>query len=187
MGYDGVRKEVQGMKRYISVLVSCLLILSMLAGCGTEKEPVAEDNPTQEGTIEATESSEMAEATEAIDEIEEPKEIKTNGIVVKTKYGNLYYQDQWEDFMQVMVSEDDTYITVAFAAEINGIQYSLFQLNIGEVEGEPIAWITDAQGEKRSVFVSMEEIGIIPELTEGEQNRLFAMQEEINFILENLE
>lgn len=175
------------MRKHISTLISCLLVFSMLAGCGAEKTPVAEDDPIQEETIEATETSDLTEEPDVIDEVEEPTELEPNEVLVKTKFGNLYYQDQWEGFMQVMISEDDVYTTVAFAGEINGVQYSLFQLNIGDAEDEPSAWITDDQGEKHGVYVSMEEIGMIPELTEGEQNRLFAMQEEINFILENLE
>lgn len=185
--YDGIRKEVEGMRKHIFALISCLLVFSMLAGCGAEKTPVTEADPIQEETTEATENSELVEEPEVIDEVEEPTELDPNEVVVNTKFGNLYYQEQWENFMQVMISEDDVYTTVAFAGEINGVQYSLFQLNIGDAEDEPSAWITDAHGEKHGVYVTMEEIGMIPELTEGEQNRLFAMQEEINFILENIE
>ena len=57
---------------------------------------------------------------------------------------------------------------------------------IGDFEGGPVGQLTDTDGVKHNVFITMEEIDVSG-LTEGEQNRLFAMQKEINFIIENLE
>ena len=176
------------MRRYIAAFAACVVLAAMFAGCHSqEDQPVETGNSAQTEATTQTEVTEAMEATEATDATEAPVQAESKGIVINTKFGNLYYQDQWEDFMQIEQSEGDTYVIVAFEADIDGIRYPLFHLTIGEGEGEPIGQITDAQGVKRDVFVHMEEIGIISELTEGEQNRLFAMQEEINYVIENLE
>ena len=88
--------------------------------------------------------------------------------------------------MRVIQTEEDTGIIVSFGAEFNGVRYELFHLSIGEFGGNPVGQITDAQGVVHKVYAEAEELGIYPELTETEQNRLFAMQEDINFVLENL-
>ena len=46
--------------------------------------------------------------------------------------------------------------------------------------------MTGDDGQQYGVNVVLEEIGIYDALTSEQQNRLYAMQEEINFILGNL-
>ena len=38
----------------------------------------------------------------------------------------------------------------------------------------------------REVYAQMEEIPVYEELTEGEQNRLYGMQEDVNCVIEHL-
>jgi hypothetical protein len=109
-----------------------------------------------------------------------------NAIAVRTKYGSLFYQDQWEECMVVTQTDDSACVTVVFEAEINEVCYPLFRIVIGEAEGDPVGYLTDAQGSQHTVFVYPDEIGEYAALTDGEQNRLYAMQEEINFLIENL-
>lgn len=176
-----MRKEVQVLKKFVAVVMVWLILAAMLAGCRTDdNQPDQTENPVQ--TEEALpETTQPAEVTEAATQSGLDK------VTVSTKYGNLYYQDQWEDVMITELTEKDTCVVVDFVAEINGVRYPLFCVILGQSEGDPVGQITDAQGGKHDVFVHMEEIGGIADLTEGEQNRLFAMQEEINFVIESLE
>lgn len=156
-------------------------------GSVSQTEAPTESTEVTEVTEEPTEApTKPAEApTEAPTEV--PTEPDDGRVRVHTKYGKLYYQDQWADFMRTVQTEEGKNLVVSFVAEFDGVKYPLFHLTIGEYDGDPIGQLTDAQGVKRNVFVTMEEIGELSQLTEGEQNRLFAMQEEINFIIENLE
>lgn len=174
------------MNKYIAAVMACLVLVAMLAGCHSgDDKPAATEDPVQtEGSMDVTEAVDTAEATEAT---EASGELDPKGIAVDTKFGRLYYQDQWEEFMRVELAESDTYAVVAFEAEIDGVGYPLFHLTIGESDGSPVGQITDGQGAKHDVFVYMEEISGFSSLTETQQNRLFAMQEEINYIIETLE
>lgn len=185
------------LRQYIAVFVSCLLLLATLAGCNTETPPATDDPAHTQGpeatvttgTPDVTQpdttnpSSTEPPATTTPEVVPDPTIPGT--ILVKTRYGCLYYQDQWEEFMQVVRTGEGDGVVVYFIAKFEDKSFPLFSLRIGEFEGDPVGQITDADGVKHDVFIAMEEIDVSG-LTEGEQNRLFAMQEEINFIIENL-
>ena len=59
-------------------------------------------------------------------------------------------------------------------------------MTIGEGDGSKIGELTDGAGTKRDVYVQLEEIQEDPNLNDGEQNRLFAMQEDLNYLIDNL-
>ena len=107
-------------------------------------------------------------------------------MTVNTAYGDLYYQEQWSEHMLVTQQLDGELLVVAFIAEFNGIQYPLFELMIGADKEESVAQLTDAEGTKRHVAVNFLELGEYPELAEDEQNQLYAMQEDINYIVDNI-
>ena len=177
-----MRKEVQALKKIVAVVMVWLLLTTMLVGCHNgDNQPDQTENPVQ------TEEAPRTEATQAPAVTEATAQSGLDKVTVGTRYGNLYYQDQWEDVMITELTEKDTCVVVDFVAEINGVRYPLFCVILGQSEGDPVGQITDAQGKTHDVFVHMEEIGGIADLSEGEQNRLFAMQEEINFVIESLE
>lgn len=198
------------LRKYIAVFVSCLLLLATLAGCST-KTPPATDDPAHIQAPDATDDpahtqAPDATATTGAPDVTQPDTTDPSSteppattaqeivpdptipgtILVKTRYGYLYYQDQWEEFMQVVLTDEGDGVAVYFVAKFEDQSFPLFSLHIGEFEGDPLGQIMDTDGVKHNVFITMEEIDVSG-LTEGEQNRLFAMQEEINFIIENLE
>ena len=88
-----------------------------------------------------------------------------------------------------MITEERTSndtITVAFKAKINDETYELFEVIIGGDEGTYIGDLTGPDGTVREVYAQMEEIPVYEELTEGEQNRLYGMQEDVNCVIEHL-
>lgn len=177
-----MRKEVQELKRLVAAVLVCMVLAAVLAGCRKD-----DNQPEQTGNPIQTEAAAQTEETQSPGVTEATAQSGLDKVTVSTGYGNLYYQDQWEDMMIVELTDKDTCTVVDFMADINGVRYPLFCVILGRSEGDPVGQITDARGEKHDVFVHMEEIGGIADLTEGEQNRLFAMQEEINFVIESLE
>ena len=105
---------------------------------------------------------------------------------VDTIYGSLYYQDQWVDYMTVEQSLEDGVLTVEFQARLDAKCYPLFTIVVGEQNGYSVGQITAEDGTKRGVSVAMLELGDLSGLSEGEIDRLYAMQEEINFVITNL-
>lgn len=175
------------MKKYAALLLVYMMIVMMLLGCQSAEAPIGTEPSAPIEQTQQTEETEEPNVTEATEVTEAPTQPQLKGIVVATKFGKLYYQDQWEEFMRIAQVEEGNNVTVSFAAEIGDNRYPLFNVIIGRGEGEPVGQITDDQGMQRNVFVYMEDIVGIEELPEGEQNRLFAMQEDINFVIENLE
>lgn len=175
------------MNKYVVALVAGVLF-TMLAGCNAAEVPSSaasmqgqvESMPQAEETLD----SQIAAESSSEKEPEEQKDIER--IAIETQFGTLYYQEQWREFMRVELAGDSSCVTVDFEAEINGVRYPLFQVSLGQADGDPVKQIADAQGATHNVYVSVYEMGEHPMLTEGEQNRLYAMQEEINYVLENI-
>lgn len=155
----------------------CVLFLAAaLTGCGTKQETPETEPVRQTESVPQTEAETEATLPEVLPYV-----------VVSTEYGALRYQDQWSEFIKTEQNMENGTLTVRFEAEINGSRYSLFDIVIGEGGDSPAGEITDASGVKRNVYVVMKELVPGSDLTESECNRLYAMQEDINYILENLE
>ena len=172
-------------KSWIFLVLISLFLMTALAGCaGEEQQPTiatvaqAEQTEPTEPAAEETEAAAPAATEEVV--------LDPNVVVVSTPYGNLYYQEQWAEFMKVVQLTEGEKLTVSFSAEINGMDYPLFLLEIGEAAGDPVGTLTDAQGVQRNVYLTVEENMEHTQLPQDEQNRLYAMQEEINYVLENL-
>lgn len=158
--------------------------MAMLTGCGSDKE----DKTTGESAAAAQTAPTVAQ-TEPPMEQTEPTAAQTESdpyVTVGTPYGDLYYQSMWSDCMKTEQTRNGDALEVSFSTQINGKAYLLFVVVIGPGDGTPAGELTDAEGTKREVSVRFEELAESPELTEGERNRLYAMQEEINYVIDNL-
>lgn len=150
------------MKRRIILCIVCAIAFCVLvSGCG-------KDGGAQTGNVE-----------------KEGSAVK-DYIVIETEYGNLYYPDQGTECVQIDQSTAGNALVVSFAAQINDVQYPLFKVTIGEGDGSKIGELTDSAGTKRDVYLQLEEIQEDPNLNDGEQNRLYAMQEDLNYLIDNL-
>ena len=173
-----------GNRRIFTSGLCLILLLSVFTGCGKSEEKKTQA-PEEKPAMETVMQTEAAMKTEAVAETEEDVQIPY-AIAVNTPYGRIYYQEQWAEFMKVEQFSEADVLHVRFAAEINGADYPLFTLVVGAAEEDAVAQLTDADGVQRNVQVHMEEIGDNAGLSVEEQNRLCAMQEEINFVIENL-
>ena len=164
-------------RRILTAIVGIPLVVSLLAGCGQKAENGSK--------VQESIAFESADVEQTLPVLEEEGE-DTNVVTVSTEYGDLYYQEQWAEFMKTEQVMEDEVLTVSFMAEFNGQRYLLFKISVGAGEGDPVTQITDADGVQRDVFVVFEELIEYDELAQDEHNRLYAMQEEINFVVENL-
>lgn len=194
-------------KKYVVLFALCAaLVAAMLTGCAEQNNEETLGTAASGGAVQAdttpgdvledpdtTETVGSGDATEAT---EDPGTVETepeeqvieipDHIVVNTPYGYMQYRDQWAEFMRTEQQTEGDTVSVFFTAVINEVEYALFTVTVGGDNGEPICRMTDAAGVERNVYVYVEEIVSISALTEGEQDRLYAMQEEINYIIENI-
>lgn len=116
----------------------------------------------------------------------EDSTVEPGVVTVSTPYGALIYQELWHEYMQVDQIEEGEHLRVSFCTEINDERYSLFDLVLGVSSEEAIGTITDEDGNTYGVSVVFYELEDQPALTEDEKNLLCAMQEEINFVMDNI-
>lgn len=159
------------MKKTGVLLLACAAVLAVaLTGCGSD---------AQEPEINGT--------TEPVQQVQTEPAEDVNVCAVETPYGKLYYQEQWSEFMRTeAVQRGDAY-EVNFQAEVNGERYSLFTVIIDDPEAEPVKQLTDADGIKHGVSVVVEEYLDVSDLDEGNQALVYAIQEDINFIIDKIE
>lgn len=150
----------------VMLLVICSVV-SLFAGCG-KNAPEATANPT----VNPSESAPPEEGTEDLTTLSE----------INTDFGTLYIPQKYE---QLLKAEVDSH-TVKFITEQDGKTYTLFDLNIGEETGQLAGTLTDNRGTSRDVYVTVYELGDISELAQDKQDQLYAMQEAVNVVVENL-
>lgn len=171
------------MNKFKTLLISVIALTAIVlcVGCSGKQQAddsskgAASEKAAQESTSDSAETGQVAEDEHAYD------------VVIETAYGDLYFPDQWQEFLVTDQTEEDDAITVSFSAEINGETYSLFTVTIGGDEENSAGTLTASDGTQRNVYVQIDEIQESDLLNEGEQNRLYAMQEDINYLLDSLE
>ena len=141
------------------LLVVCSIV-SLFAGCG-KKTPESTADPAVNQS-ESTPPEEEIEDTTTLSEI-------------NTDFGTLYIPQKYEQLL-----------TVKFITEQDGKTYTLFDLSIGEEVGQLAGTLTDKRGTSRDVYITVYDLGDISKLAQDKQDQLYAMQEAVNVIVENL-
>ena len=133
-------------------------------------------------------SGQTGKGNEAQTDVEqEPAQEAAQDMEIETKYGTLHYSDQWREFIKIQQSEQDDVVSVEFTAMIHDKEYPLFVVNIGGGEGSEVGKLTDSENKERTVYISASEIKEEADLNADEQNRLYAMQEDINYVVDHLQ
>lgn len=164
------------MKNSMKCMVSSILLCVLLAGCSAGES--GSSDKQQEGiAVEHTAGS--VESAPTVEELEESK--------IETAYGTLYYPKQWEEYVTTEQQENGDTIVVSFVATLHNTSYRLFEVTIGGTEGAAAGELTDNGGTKRTVYMQVYELEGDSELTATERNRLYAMQEDLNYLIDHLE
>ena len=94
--------------------------------------------------------------------------------VIKTAYGDLHFPEQWEAYLKVEQAEGDNALTVQFSA------------TIGDETGDIAGTLTAADGTQRTVCIKIDEISKNDALSASEQQQVYAMQEDLNYLIDHL-
>lgn len=110
----------------------------------------------------------------------------SSDFVIQTDYGDLHYPDQWREYVKTIQEKKSDTIKVTFEFEVDKSDYKLFEILIGGDNGEIIGKLTDNNGIQRNVYLRVAELPMNSSLDEAEQNRFYAMQEDLNYLIDNL-
>ena len=155
------------LKRIFALMLSAVLLLGLLAGCSKEGT-----EPAEQGNNEA----EAAAETAAIPE----------DIVIHTDYGDLHYPDRWQEYVTIRQEQKGSGIAVTFETQSGEETYALFDILIGGDGSDVVGSLTDSVGTQRNVYLYVDTLPEDSGLEEAEQTRFYAMQEDLNYLIEHL-
>ena len=158
-----IRQRNAGMtyRKWISVFLCVIFVCGLLAGCGNDK--VQEE---QNDNVSANTSPE--------------------DVVVHTDYGDLHYPDRWQEYVTIRQEQNGNTIAVTFETKSGEESYELFKVLIGDDSSEVVGSLTDDTGTQRNVYLHVEELPADSGLEETEQTRFYAMQEDLNYLIDHL-
>ena len=107
-------------------------------------------------------------------------------VVVHTGYGDLHYPDRWQEYVTIRQEQNGNTIAVTFETKSGEETYELFKVLIGDDSSEVVGSLTDDTGTQRNVYLHVEELPADSGLEETEQTRFYAMQEDLNYLIDNL-
>lgn len=168
-----------------TAVVAAAVLLTCVCGCSGKTGGV---------TYVISESSGVGESGQEPDQVtpEIGSSVADTGndasevMLIETRYGNLCYPVQWGGAPEVVRTVDGEAIIVSFRTSVRGVQYTLFDVTIGKEVGALVGNLTDENGVSRPVYARMAELEFPTDFTEEERNRLYSMQEGLNFLMDNL-
>lgn len=83
-------------------------------------------------------------------------------------------------------SRTATRLRFTFETKSGEETYELFKVLIGDDSSEVVGSLTDDTGTQRNVYLHVEELPADSGLEETEQTRFYAMQEDLNYLIDNL-
>lgn len=164
---EGARMQLSRICKWSVMLLVICSIVGLLTGCGKKTM-----ESTADSVVKASESAPPEEETEDLSKLSE----------INTDFGTLYIPQKYEQLLKTEVDND----TVKFSTEQDGKTYILFSLSIGEEAGQLAGTLTDKRGTSRDVYVTVCDFGDISELAQDKQDQLYALQEVVNVVVENL-
>ena len=147
-------------------MIACFV---MFVGCGGKSR---NDSASTEAAPAETSTADPAAAIETT-------------FVVETPCGNLTYPETWKEQLQTEISETEVGCDASFFTTIGGQQFRLFTVRIGG-EDNSAGTLTAADGTVRNVSLDVPDLGDISALSQNDQDQLYAMQEGLNVVVENL-
>ena len=88
--------------------------------------------------------------------------------------------------MKTEVKDGKNGSLVIFSTILDDRSYDLFHISIGDENGQYVGQLTGNDDIQRNVFVTMPELENISTMPQETQDLLYAMQEAVNVIIENL-
>lgn len=150
-------------RRWLPILLCVISICALLAGCSREKG--AEEQ--------------AADAVDAAVVIPED-------LVVHTEYGDLHYPDRWQEYVTIWQEQNGSTVTVTFETKSGEESYELFRILIGGDGSDVVGSLTDSTGTQRNVYLYVDTLPEDSGLEEAEQTRFYAMQEDLNYLIDHL-
>ena len=154
------------MKTTLAAALSLILLCSCSGGASDTS--ATDGGDSAEPTVEATSADELV-----------PFEIET-------RYGKLLYPEIWKDAVAVEQVDEGDVTTVIFKTDVDDREVVLFQVVLNDSNQDVVGQISDESGDAHDVGIILDDLGDLTDLDASEQDKLYAMQEDVNYLIANL-
>lgn len=118
--------------------------------------------------------------------VEKPT-VSNNEIVLNTPYVDLKYPGEWSSMLRVENIVGKVH-TVAFYGKVEGMdEVHLFDVIFGDVVENPIGTLMSKKNSRIIVGMNVYPISYDDSLTEEQKDKLFSMQDALNYVVDNLQ
>lgn len=162
-------------KRLQTFLIGLLVIVALIMGVAIGY--LIQDNG--KSSLKEEQENEVVENADVKDDQQE-------NMVIHTEYGDLYYPEQWSEYLKTEQNMSNDSLQIFFTAHLEDKDFQIFQVTIGESEDTEVGELTDNSGTKRSVYMNVTELEELDNLSETEQHQIYAMQEDLNYVIDHL-
>ena len=159
------------MKRSIQklALLSCCVVCFFISGCQNQEKEISQ--------VSVNDNSEN---------VTNENEMQIEGIGIDTPYGKLVFPEQWYDYLKIEIIDEKNIYQIDFLAEYDTHQFLLFSIIYGEtMEGLKLGNFTN-RNKEIPVYLKVTELVIPNDFPNELEDSVYAMQEEVNYICEQL-
>ena len=143
----------------------------------SQKETEPEGTKTPEGTKDPEKTTEPTLGnTESV----------MNGASVNTPYCVLQIPEEWVGRISVEIKEEEWNTAVLFYGEVRDEKILLYTMHFGGAAGDPVGILESDAGVMMDVTVEIPDISVPDNWTAEEQDTAYALQETVNYVLEEL-
>lgn len=170
----------------ILLLIVVVFIVGIALGFFLSRQDFNSSTDSDLSSVQNDSSEEVDQIADSSQSDSDQENSDADYITISTELGDLYYPEQWADYLETSQEWEDDSLIVSFSAKIDESEFPMFQVTIGSSEDTLVGELTDDSGTKRNVYMSVEEIETSDALSEEEQQRLYAMQEDLNYVIDHL-
>lgn len=196
-------KESSKRKKIITIVIVVVLLLAIVAVALLTHLVQAKSQTNGSSPIESNQQSELSENVQGLSdnnnvgatdneppvvfEEEALESIMADGIVISTPIGELYYSKVWEEYTEVKYNSDERNFTATIQANIGNHKSDILAIHLcDEADGMIIGTVPDSEGNQIKVFLELYEIDTSNDWSQAEIDTVYAMQEGINQIIEQI-
>lgn len=167
-----MKKKKKRRQPFLIVLL-VIIVLTIGVAIGYLLHDTGKSSPSEKKQSEVVENGD-----EKADQLED--------MVIDTEYGDLYYPEQWAEYLKTEQKMSNDSLQVFFSAHMGDKDIPMFQVTIGESGDTKVGELTDDSGTKRAVYMNAPELEGLDDLSEAEQHQIYAMQEDLNYVIDHL-
>lgn len=196
-------KESSKRKNIVTFVIVVVLLLSIVAVALLTYLAQAKSQTNSSSPVESNQQSELSENDQGLSDSDnmgatdnEPpvvfeeealESIMADGIVISTPIGELYYSKVWEEYTEVKYNSDERNFTATLQVNIGNHKSDILAIHLcDEADGMFIGTVPASDGNQTKVFLELYEIDTSNDWSQTEIDTVYAMQEGINQIIEQI-